>query len=358
MKVWDAAEKKVLLSGFEGSGMERDSDGVYSKTEDFWRVKTYTKDGEKLQPMRKREFTEPYMAAQWRCGGTWNDYNAPCTVQVGRCNLDCYFCFVPEEIRSGRGRYFSAAEVLGMFEAARGPSGRGVLRISGGEPFLAPDFIAELGGEVANYNGERPGDPCYLWVDTNLLGRGYAETVFRLHEAGVPFGICGCFKGFDDRDFKFNTGLPESRLGEQFENAREILDALRGEAGGLIADGAVERGDLFFYVPEITQTTAGSHPPWRVEMFAEDAVTSFQRRMREEIHELAPLRTTVLSIKEYDVNSERVRRKWRGPIDRAAAPVPFSRFPPGLTRWAWLEEINAHYPLDLRWIPQYQVDLS
>lgn len=352
MEVWLEAEKKVLLAQFLDSTMAKDADptGKDSYTEDFWRVKTYTKDHDKLKPFPERDFCEPYMVAQHYCGGTWNDYNQPFVVQVGKCNLNCFWCFVPNRLRNAsEGAYFTAEEVVDMFLANRQ---RGVLRISGGEPFLAPEFLFELGNAFLKRLVQHPErmQYCYLWIDTNLLGVGYKLVLEHFNNLRIPYGICGCFKGFDAHTFEQNMAVSEvgqaSMLhspdfapvifSKQFESARRILEAIGG------------RGELFFYVPEIVKCPIPSidvsDPVKSGEIKADmnTRISQFVKRMRREVSLFAPLRTTILAIKEYESNKEQMIT---------------DRIPSGWTKQIWNEILEKTYALDWRWLPQYQIPL-
>ncbi|KKM90903.1 hypothetical protein LCGC14_1233860, partial [marine sediment metagenome] len=94
----------------------------YTYVKDFWRKKTYVKDEDMLLPGYKREFPEPYQVAQFSCGGTWNDYNAPLAIQVGLCNLDCRWCFVDDKLKKCEiGAYFSAKDIINLWSPFQCP---------------------------------------------------------------------------------------------------------------------------------------------------------------------------------------------------------------------------------------------
>ena len=316
-KLWIDEEKKIFLANFEKSTMVKDSDNIYSIINNFWRKKTYVKDGDKLLPMHEQEFLEPYRVAQSYCGGTWNDYNTPFAIQVGACNLNCFWCFVSDELREGKiGDYFSVKDVIKMW---RSNEEKGILRITGGEPFLAPEFLIEIGQELKKLEEKQR----YLWIDTNLLGKNYDSVAKNLSDLEIPFGICGCFKGFDEETFKFNTKAPKNLFSKQFINAQTILNNL------------YNNGELFFYVPEILENIN--------EKEIEKKINSFYEQLVLKVHKLAPLRVTILKIKEYEANKEK---------------LDFVRLKSGVTRKLWLKLLNTKYPIDLFWLPQYQINLK
>ena len=316
-KLWLSKEKKVFLSSFESSKMEKEADEKYTYVKDFWRKKTYAKEEDMLFPSYKREFPEPYQVAQSYCGGTWNDYNSPFTIQVGLCNLDCRWCYVDEQLkRCETGQYFSAKEIINLWKDMES---KGIFRVSGGEPFLAPEFLIEIGKEFKKINSKRR----YLWIDTNLLGRDYEVVVKNLSTFDIPFGICGCFKGFDKKNFEFNAQREGKLLNIQFENAKAILDNLG------------EKGELFFYIPEIIEPTNDEVIRVKIIKFIEE--------VKQKIHELAPLRFTILDIHEYYANVEKMIE---------------TRLEQGKTKSIWLLILKEIYPIELFWLPQYQVDIK
>lgn len=332
MKLWDDEEKKVLLANLDGSNMKEEEREGITRVEDYYRFKTYTKPEEMLELPWEREFTEPYMVAQASVGGTWNDHNAPFLFQVARCNMKCPYCFVPPDLKKGKGKYFSASEIVAMRD--ENEQDRKTIRISGGEPFLAPAFISQMAEALENKTGT------FLWVDTNLAGEQYADVVmslrFYLHDR---FGICGCFKGFDCETFSINSGMEEGMFDMQWKNASTIYRTMRD-------DLEMESIPLFFYVPEVRLIHGNGCTSKIREM-----VSSFMDVMQARVHENAPLRTTVLYLKEYTANSgwmERVKEETPGLVDVDA----------GVTRRIWNEEIRSRFPPELIWIPQYQVPMG
>ena len=316
-KLWLSNEKKVFLSSFTKSEMAKEADEKYTFVNDFWRKKTYIKEEEMLLPCHKWEFPEPYQVAQNYCGGTWNDYNAPFAIQVGLCNLDCRWCYVDERLKKCEiGEYFTAKEIIDLWKSVEN---KGVLRISGGEPFLAPEFLIEIGKELKLLDNKAR----YLWIDTNLLGKDYEKVITKLSEYKIPFGICGCFKGFDGNNFEFNTRRNGKLLQKQFKYAKEILANLEG------------KGELFFYIPEFIEIIG--------EDLIRDKITNFIEKVRNEIHELAPLRITVLIIHEYYANVEK---------------MIVNRLEPKFTKSIWFSILQEVYPINLIWLPQYQINIK
>lgn len=324
-KLWNKEDRKVLLADFTDSIMNQDADGINSFLKDSWRIKTYVKDEQKLLPTHLRDFPEPYQVAQYHCGGTWNEYNSTFVIQVSECNLRCFYCFVPEELREGtHGKYCSAKEIMEVFLKQTHSN---ILRVSGGEPFLAPEFLIDLGKEIHKEHQKINHRKMFLWIDTNLLGFDYNKVIMELNRFRIPYGICGCFKGLNVVDFTKNTGCKDTFMyNRQFLNAKTLVDLI-----GI-------HGEVFFYVTEIVKDANIMDTEYMTTIISE-----FIKRLQIEVNYYVPLRTTVLTIKNYEVNKNRM------PTDRVVS---------GITRKIWFEILQDKYPKDLLWLPQYQISLN
>lgn len=127
-RVYDSEYHEVLLAKFTDSQMMADNVGkATSHMEDYWRAKTYVKPIDMLGGAEYPVFPQPYSWAAANFGGSWNDYNQPMLVQVAMCNLNCWYCFVDKDLRSGKavtvdgtqvGAWFTAKEVLEMFKSS------------------------------------------------------------------------------------------------------------------------------------------------------------------------------------------------------------------------------------------------
>lgn len=330
--LWNMAEKKVLLANLGESSMKNEERGNLTIVDDFYRVKTYTKPDDMLVPARERDFSEPYMIAQSQVGGTWNDHNAPFMVQVAGCNMKCPFCFVPGELKKAdpeRGKFFTASEVIAMHDEHE--PRRRTIRVSGGEPFLAPEFLMELANAMPVHHRQ----DLFLWIDTNLAGTKYKDVIGALEDNKVHYGICGCFKGFDGATFSMNSGCPEKMWETQWKNSKDIFNNLGHH------DSEYR---FFFYVPEL------AFIPHDTRMF--NYLVHFKERLQKDINVNAPLRVTILSLKDYDAN-DGWRDAVRSKLDERWIPVAH-----GETRMQWNQLLRESYPADLVWLPQYQVPMN
>lgn len=336
MDIWKKNTRQVFLASFKDTPMEDDVDNINSFINDYFRTKTYTKDDDKCKYLHDRIFSEPYNVAHYYCGfkenttdynkGDINAFNTPFLIQVGLCNLNCYYCFVSKELRTANekfGSWFSAKEVVDWFVKYK--NGIGILRISGGEPFLAPEFLIDVAQEIKN----RKLIHCYLYLDTNLCSPAdnYKIVITEINKLGIPYAICGCIKGVDDQDFEFNTGT-KSRLDEQYSNLHLIYKRMYRD-GGL--------GQLFVYLAEITENRdlADAY---------ESLFCTFKRL--ELLHKNLPLRTTILKIKTYNANENNMSNKQN------------ASFKTGITKNMWRTIIENNYSIKDQWLPQYQVSLN
>lgn len=321
--VYDHKTKKVLLAKFTASEqMKADNEGKITSTiADFWRTKTYVKPQDMMNtgyPI----FPQPYQFAADLNGGTWNDYNECAVVQVGICNMHCWYCYVDPALRQGNpvtdegvvvGDWFSPDEVKAMFEA----SGTKVWRISGGEPTLAPEFLVDM-VNLCMWEDN------VLWIDTNLCGdaRFWEQTRKKVvPEFQKEVGVCGCFKGFTELDASSATKGGGGVLTTQFQNARSlILDT---------------HYQPFFYVPDvITYHTSDGD------------IRTFMERMIEEVDPMAPLRTHIIQIKDYAATDKEHWSKWTQRLPSGKRPIQ-----------VWQDLLAEYYTPEQRWLPSHTVEL-
>lgn len=308
-------------------GMKADNTGKEtSELGDYWRTKTYVKPKDMVNPAYP-VFPQPYQMAQALYGGTWNDFNKVFVVQVAKCNLDCWYCFVDKELREGKdgkfGGWFDADEVMDMWRE----SGVPICRISGGEPTLAPDFICSMISQFEDiYNdGSENG---LLWIDTNLsTGTHFIEKYKRsaMSLAYQPnVAISGCFKGFCESDAEEATGVRGNLLKSQFDTAKALIEETDLEA--------------FFYVPGITHKALAE---------PQDYIKQFFHRMREEVDENAPLRTYILEIKNYSPTVTSEWGEWSAYLPGGCRPID-----------VWQQLCREHYSPELLWLPNHQIQFK
>jgi uncharacterized Fe-S cluster-containing radical SAM superfamily protein len=192
--------------------------------------------------------------------------------QVAACDWRCWYCFVPESALRGdskRGRWFSASDLVDLY-LAEDPRPL-VIDLSGGSPNLVPEWVPWMMTEIKKRNLEKN---IYLWSDDNLSNYLFwSELSNKDHELICTYenyGRVGCFKGYDDISFAFNTGASADLFSVQFD----VMSKLH--SFGL---------DLYGYTTFTTASLANM----------EDKIKRFIDSLQS-IHENLPLRTVPLLI--------------------------------------------------------------
>lgn len=142
--------------------------------------------------------------------------------QISVCNLNCWYCFVPEELRCGNdinSKWITTDQLIEMYcDEAEKPK---VIDLSGGNPELVPEWVVEMMKSIEN---KGLADSVYLWSDDSLS----TDAFFRyLNPDDIDYlknyknyGKVCCFKGFDFESFHFNSSLPRHHFFIQKEMFR------------------------------------------------------------------------------------------------------------------------------------------
>lgn len=167
----------------------------------------------------------------------WEPYNRLISVQLTRCPLDCWHCYLEECLRTGcnhcllesqcahervkdlsiKEEWRSATEILKCFLEQREHDLKNniysnVLRITGGEPFLAPTLLLETLEELRRRKLDHE---IFVWTETNLV-----SLVKDNNEEGIVgddilqalseydnFCVHPCFHGLNENNFHSITGI-------------------------------------------------------------------------------------------------------------------------------------------------------
>jgi uncharacterized Fe-S cluster-containing radical SAM superfamily protein len=255
-------------------------------------------------------FPQPYQIGADRIGGSWIDYNEVFVVQVASCNLDCWYCFVDEELRRAdtrKGDWFSAQDVIDMWVE----SGTKVLRVSGGEPTLAPEFLMDLIQLMSNEDG-------ILWIDTNLMFDDRLISLLKTVTLDEAYGVVfsGCFKGWT--------------TGSAWEQCRAHLCHQLEAAHKLVKETSVE---VFFYIPDTMTPEIGALE-----------IAEFFHRLMDEVDPMAPLRTYVLHVKDYTSTESALWSTIKQTVENGVRPIDL-----------WKDLCEQTYGPELNWIPNHQV---
>jgi uncharacterized Fe-S cluster-containing radical SAM superfamily protein len=203
--------------------------------------------------------------------------------QNAACNWRCWYCFVPFNLLSADTRYSEMQSmgdlVAGYAQLASRPP---VLDLSGGQPDLTPEYILWTMRALRKHG---LADSTMLWSDDNL-STDYFWSKLSLDEQAEVAGYrnyarVGCFKGFDEESFEFNTVAEKGGLGKQIEFMGRLIES------GL---------DMYAYAT-FTSPTAE-----RIEEKMERFVDRLQQ-----VHPNLPLRTVPLEIQIFTPTAGRLR---------------------------------------------------
>ena len=229
--------------------------------------------------------------------------------QVAKCNLNCWWCFIPDEfktIKNNHNKWFSVEELLELY-LRDGKQYASIIDLSGGNPELVPEFVLQfmLGIEKLNLKND-----IYLWSD-DVLTTDYLFTKLTPDQIDYmaqyrQYGKVACFKGIDDESYCFNTNSQYSLLDEQIKNAKAYID---------------KGFDIYFYV---VLTLEDLHC---VNRRISDFINKLQK-----ISYYLPLRVVPIKIKRFATNEHRLSLIRENAIDTQQEVLA-----------AWQEEISKRY---------------
>lgn len=192
--------------------------------------------------------------------------------QNAACNWRCWYCYVPFENLAASEKHSSWIEPGALVDRYLSePDRPAMIDMSGGQPDLVPEWTPWM-MEALEERGVA--DTTYLWIDDNLSNdyfwRYLTDEQIETVTTWPMFGRVGCFKGFDDDSFAFNTAAEADLFSRQFD---------------LFARHLATGVDCYAYV-----TLTGAD-----QSAVKSGLPRFVDRLQE-IHELLPLRTIPLEI--------------------------------------------------------------
>jgi hypothetical protein len=162
----------------------------------------------------------------------------------------------------------------------------------------------------------------YIWSDDNLSNDylwHYLNTKEIVRLASYRnYGRVGCFKGFDEHSFAFNTAAAPELFNAQFHLMNRIAKA------GF---------DVYGYATFTSDQGNNLHAKMK----------DFVDRLQSEVHPMFPLRTIPLRIREFTPTISRMKREHRRSIEVQNDVV-----------CAWTEELEKRFPLSVRERPVYE----
>jgi uncharacterized Fe-S cluster-containing radical SAM superfamily protein len=315
----DLDNRRLLVSRLADSEQERDL-SVPTNCGGFGRVRHFkraTAAGWPVNPL-------PIVPACLALG--ISDVPPEMTAQVfqnAACNWRCWYCYVPFNLLSAdqsRSAWLRPEDLVALYKTE--PARPKVLDLSGGSPDLVPEWIPWMMEALVDAG---IADETYLWSDDNLsttyLFDELSESQLNTIRRYPMYGRVGCFKGFDEESFAFNTGAAAADFGRQFEIMRKLLDL------GI---------DLYAYV---TLTTANA-----------DGLSDRMARFVDRLQSLdanLPLRTIPLEIRVFSPVGPRMDEARRQAIVHQNLAVA-----------AWNQELARRYTTTLRDQPIAEVSLQ
>lgn len=135
------------------------------------------------------------------------------------CNWRCWYCYVPFNLLNAnpeRSAWVTADQLVDWYLDAPDPPK--IIDLSGGQPDLVPEWTLWM---VEALTARDLGHSVYLWIDDNLSNDYYRRHLSDEQRATIgaypSVGRVGCFKGYDDESFAFNTGATAAEFDRQFE---------------------------------------------------------------------------------------------------------------------------------------------
>lgn len=203
--------------------------------------------------------------------------------QNAACNWRCWYCFVPFNMLDAseeRASWVTADELIELYlaEQQRPP----MIDLTGGQPELVPEWVVWTMHSLRERGLE---GRVYLWSDDNLsvdyFWTRLSDEERDLVSSFQGYGRVGCFKGFDEASFSFNTKAAPELFKRQFALMRRYVETT-----------AI---DLYAYATFTAILSSG----------IDDAMKRFVDKLQE-VDDNLPLRTVPLKVGAFGVVKKRL----------------------------------------------------
>jgi uncharacterized Fe-S cluster-containing radical SAM superfamily protein len=315
----DLANRRVLMTKFPGSEQEKDF-SLPANCGGFGRIHHFRRNQGTDWPSNPL----PIDPAAHFLGYAPDDQMEVQVFQNAVCSWRCWYCFVDFDLLSANPKHSefkSAAELLELYlKECNRPA---IIDLSGGQPDLVPEWTLWMLEEIEARDLSKE---IFVWSDDNLsndflwrfLTKANLKTITESHN----YARVGCFKGYDPDSFGFNTSAEPSLFFEQFKLMRRLVLA-----------GFDVYGYATFTSPRARDIRT--------------KVREFVDRLQEEVHELFPLRTIPLRIREFTPMLHR-----RDPEQGIALEVQEEAVR------VWCEELETRFDAGTRGRPIFQHQLA
>ena len=146
--------------------------------------------------------------------------------EVAKCNLHCWWCYLPKQLRNITEEYtkwFSVSELFNVFE--RENNDVKVIYLSGGNPELVPEFVYSYMKEL---DKRKRSQEIFLWSDdvltTDYLVEKMSEEQINYMTKYKNYAKVCCLKGFDNESFEYNTGINGKEFDNQIKRLKICID--------------------------------------------------------------------------------------------------------------------------------------
>jgi uncharacterized Fe-S cluster-containing radical SAM superfamily protein len=272
------AEKKLLVSNYVGTDQAKDLQEA-PNCKGFGRIRHFRRDSGGTDWVRNPLPIAPALRA---LGLSEDEALNAQVFQNAACNWRCWYCFVPFNMLDAseeRASWLTAGELVDLYLAE--PNRPPMIDLTGGQPELVPEWVPWTMRALRERDLE---GKVFLWSDDNLSVDYFwsllPEAERELAATFRGYGRVGCFKGFDETSFSFNTKAAPELFARQFDLMRRYL------ASGI---------DMYAY----TTFTAASGDG------IDDAMKRFVDRLQS-IHPNLPLRTVPLKVGTWGVVKKRL----------------------------------------------------
>lgn len=296
-------ERKLFVTNFANSIQESDltnpanCDG-FGRVRHFRRYETesWLPDHLPIEPARKA------------LGFNETDTVDAQVFQLGACNWRCWYCFVDFSLLSANpkfGSWLTTDQMVSLYQQEKDRPL--IIDLTGGQPDLTPEWLPWMMESLKKFGLD---NTTYLWSDDNLSSdyfwRVLSKTDYETIANYKNYGKVGCFKGFDEISFSFNTLATPDLFTEQFELMKRF-----------VSFGLDVYGYVTFTTPNVEQLRG------KMAIFIDKL---------QSIHDKFPLRVVPLEIKKYKANINRV--------NKVPTEVLRNQY---YVRDSWLDELSKRY---------------
>jgi uncharacterized Fe-S cluster-containing radical SAM superfamily protein len=273
-------EKKILIAQLSGSEQEKDF-STPTNCRGYGRIRHFKLD-------RYPDWSAnplPILPALNALGVPLDEVLRAQVFQNAACNWRCWYCYVDFDRLSANYKvssYFTAVELIEMYLAQENRPD--VIDLSGGQPDLTPEWLLWM-MEALEEKGLK--DKIFLWSDDNLSNKYFWEFLNRKQRTYITafpkYARVGCFKGYDETSFSFNTEAHPNLFDQQFEIFKQLIH--EGiDMYAYVTFTAIPHNNVAAKMKRFVDKLQDIHPnlPLRTIPLKVEAFTPTQRRLKKQ----------------------------------------------------------------------------